>query len=55
MHHRVVGCLWEQVISPPPAPVSSQQECARSFFPVRDGIDDLQICPVLSFEVPSMP
>jgi hypothetical protein len=44
-----------QVISPRPAPVRRQQKCARSFFPVRGGINDLQICADLSFEVPSMP
>jgi hypothetical protein len=44
-----------QVISPPPAPVRCQQKFARSFVPARDGITDLQICPVPSVEVPSMP
>jgi hypothetical protein len=44
-----------QVISPPPAPVRCQHKCATSFVPVRDGINDLQICPVPSLEVPPMP
>jgi hypothetical protein len=43
-----------QVISPPPAPVRCQQKCATNVFPVRDGITDLQICPVPSLEVPPM-
>jgi hypothetical protein len=44
-----------QVISPRPAPVRCQQECATNVFPVRDGINDLQVCPVPSVEVPPMP
>jgi hypothetical protein len=41
----------------PPCPVKFEepQKCATSFVPVRDGINDLQICPVPSVEVPSMP
>jgi hypothetical protein len=44
-----------QVISLPPARVRCQRRCAIGFVPARDGINDLQICPVQSFEVPSMP